>query len=577
MRLMPQSSADSPQGQTPLFAAIWKNCVPGLKTVKRLALIEGLEEDKLTMNQLKRFWQASSVETSGRILSQYAYVAAGMIFILLSSGLIFGWSSLLLVFQAEGVYSELCENSTSPATSKSIISFTASAHYTSMVTGTPVTEVKTCDAQVLRFDLVFLLGLLAVFLPSPLHGWIMDRFGARVLNALASCLIIIGCILFAFGYHTTKLDLLIPALMFTSSGGMGLMLSLFTFARIVPLYLSIILAFYNVGFDSSPLVFYVYVKLYQNFGITPRSFFLCYLVLPILSLCMSFFWPRGVGEPEDPSVKQAIDSIDLDLPESGDSQSTSDDSVVALETHHETSSSNLDLETDKSSEVVVEPSSELGPTNLYPLPFIEQVKTLESILLCIFHINCSFWMSTYMGSVQARLKGIESDISKVDRYTEIFGLVLSLAFLTAPIVGYSIHKLKLLKALFVCITLAIVWNLAQFLPFEAQIATFILFAVVRAWYYSIIFNLVTHIFGWSNVGKLWGVYNAISGIITFGFYGVSWAVIHWFNGSYFIPSVVSTCTFSASLLFAFYLQRRKTNFEKSFANATSLDSVSEAA
>lgn len=525
------------------------------------------------ISKAKNFCLSASVSTTGRFFLQLLYVSAAMLFILTSSGLIFGWSSLLLVFQAEGVFSDLCTtNSTETSTAMSFVSYVSRAHYSSLATEAPSAAFEICDAQSLRFDLVYLLGLLALFLCSPIHGWILDRFGSRTLTIIASALLATGTLILAFGFRTL---LLIPGMICMASGGMGMMLALLPFSCIIPAYTSIVLAFYNVGFDSSPIVYYIFVKLYQGTGISPRNFFLGYLAIPILACIMAVFWPQGVGDPPDDAVSEVSDPNGLELTTAGEHEAHSDNVTVDLDAVTTNNTSEVAAANEEKTITSDEITSELGPVDLFPLPFKLQVQTMESVWLGVFHINCSFWLATYMGSVQARLKGMEDDVVKVDSYTETFGLILSLAFLTAPFIGYAIHKLKILKSLFVCITLGVVWNFAQFLPFKAQIATFIMFAIVRAWYYAIIFNMLTQLFGWRNVGMLWGVFNATAGIFTFGFYGVSWAVVHYLNGSYFIPSIFSTIFFAANFLFAFYLKRRKDNYESKLADTNSLPNGSD--
>lgn len=531
-----------------------------------------------------------SIDTSNRPWLQYFYTFLAFLLVLSMSGIVYGWSSLLLVLEDEGVYSELCtSNSTASVASTAADSLPlwskmvrSTLRRDSLAIQTNATSTTTCAARSLRFDLVFLMGVLAVFIFSPFHGWTMDTLGARILTMIAACAMLCGLIMFSFGYHTQKLDLLAPSLMFIAAGGMGILMAMFSMARIMPKYISIILALLNVGFDSSPIVFYIYVKIYQAHpSVSPRIFFLAYCAIPILALLLSVFWPKGVGEPKPSSTKPSDDeSASKRHNEDADALAISVemDSINDTEANGPTtangnaSSQKKDIE--DISEVEAETNaehtetSELGPTNLFRLSFKEQFKTKESLFFCLFHITFSFWLSSYMGSVQPRLKAIQPLTTEVDAkietFTETFGLVLSLAFLSAPFIGYAIYRLKLLKAIFVCVALAIAWSLAQFLPtINLQVVTFILFAVLRAWYYSVIFNTITHIFGWDNAGTLWGVYNVFAGVITLGFYGVSWAVINLWHGSYTIPNLAAVATLIASLLFPMFLAQKKKAYEAS--------------
>lgn len=484
-----------------------------------------------------------------------------------------------------------------------------------------------CPEQALRFDLVFLAGLLAVFIPTPLLGWVLDTFGARICSALSAVLVLCGYILFAFGYETTKLDLLAPALGLVACGGMGLTTSLFALAKILSKYTTFVFALYSIAFDSSPIVFYIYVKLYQSFGITPRLFFLVLTVFPLLILLLCIFWPKGYGEPIEkhhhenpesspqhelelseipldgaPSPKQSgsgsisashesSDGVQVPLEKGVDLEDEAprlvfdeegDDAIFTHPSHvaetvcEEHEQHHAKEEVLEANAAQHEETSEFGSTALFHMPFTQQARTREFIFLGLFHFVFTYWLSTYMGSIQSRLKGIDPTNNspelkeKIESFTETFGLVLSLAFLSAPVVGYALYRLKLLRSIWVCNALAILWCLEQFLPsINLQLITFVTFAILRAWYYSIIFNIITQLFGWANVGKIWGTYSAISGFISFSFYGVSWAVVNVLHDSYLIPNLITLALFLLTTLFGLFLTNRKRAYDASL----SLDSA----
>jgi LAT3 family solute carrier family 43 protein 3 len=410
----------------------------------------------------------------------------------------------------------------------------------------------------------------------------MDNRGARLTNAVSSTAISLGLIVFAFGYHTRQLDLLIPSLILVAGGGSGVLLCILTLGQIRTEYISIVLSLYNVAFDSSPIVFYVYVKLYKAFGVTPKQFFLFYSIIPILCILLSLFWPKGIGAPKkakssddsDPDKTLELESVETEqTTDTSSNGSNGDSSQVRLDEIESKTPSEVEIASEEQSQ-----GSELGSKILFDFPFKVQLFTKESIYLCIFHTTFSFWLSTYMGSIQSRLTAISPGpefVPKIESYSETFGLVLSLAFVASPFIGYSIYKLKLVNSLFVCITLAIVWSAWKFVPsIDLQLVAFVLFAIVRAWYYSIIFNIVTQLFGWTNVGKLWGVYSVIAGISSLGFYGVSWSVVNLWHGSYVFPNIVETIMIVGSLSFAIFVKRRKQAFDSSIGApgiSTSLD------
>lgn len=514
--------------------------------------------------------ERAKIDVSGYPSLRYFYITLGFVLLLTMSGLFFGWSSIVLIFQQEGVYSELCNNS-----SPSAPAIGPSGPAPPVTNGSNVAPVfddtTMCKAQELRFNLVFNVGLLGMFMFSPFYGYIVDAYGSRASTSIASALTAAGFMCVAFGYHTATLDLLIPGFLLISGGGYGSVISLMPLGKLLPNYVPIVLSLYNIAFDSSPLIFYLYVKVYQVHRITPHVFFLAFLILPLISLVLSIFWPRGYGEPasskttKDSSSSNTLDEIELENTAKHESE------------HHDSEQVTLDLDAAPSdaktidSEQPIEETSELGPTNLFHVPFKKQLFSIESIGCCAFHVNYTFWLSSFMGSIQPRLSALDPThgadpaiTEKIVSYTETFGLVLSLIFLVAPLIGWSIYRLKMVNSVFVHVGLAMAWSISKLVPsLEFQIVTFVIFAIVRAWYYSIIYNIVTQLFGWGNVGKIWGIYAVISGCFSFIFYGVSWCVVNFWNGSYLIPNIIELLMITASMSFAVFLWIRKRNWENS--------------
>ena len=105
----------------------------------------------------------------------YIILAVCLLECLLFGGTIFGWSSLVYVLQADGIYTHLCEphgdNSTDSPLNGSNINSNGS-----MVDG--------CDPQARQFSLAFTIGLVGLGLASFPAGAIFDRFGLLTTRLL---------------------------------------------------------------------------------------------------------------------------------------------------------------------------------------------------------------------------------------------------------------------------------------------------------------------------------------------------------------------------------------------------------
>lgn len=100
-------------------------------------------------------------------LTLFTVIATVQIF--LTSGLIFGYSSILAVFKRMKFYHSLCDTNATLPLNKSI----------------EVSELQTCNERDRALNLLFVVGLmLHTFFKFPL-GVLVDRVGAQICQILA--------------------------------------------------------------------------------------------------------------------------------------------------------------------------------------------------------------------------------------------------------------------------------------------------------------------------------------------------------------------------------------------------------
>ena len=111
---------------------------------------------------------------------RWLLVALAFIEVLTGTGIMFGWSAISLALTRDGVYSELCSNST-----------------TTLVNQTVPTNAGVCDAQALRLNVVY--GVAASSFPLSMFFWgpAIDRWGARGVRIGSLAFFISGSLLFA--------------------------------------------------------------------------------------------------------------------------------------------------------------------------------------------------------------------------------------------------------------------------------------------------------------------------------------------------------------------------------------------
>ena len=102
----------------------------------------------------------------------------------LISGIGFGWGSMSIFLEKEGVYSAEC---------------TVSKLMHSILSTTPSTESRACEDQAADIQLLFTIGLFFYAIFSLPTGYIIDKWGCAITMLIGNITIIIGMVLYAIG------------------------------------------------------------------------------------------------------------------------------------------------------------------------------------------------------------------------------------------------------------------------------------------------------------------------------------------------------------------------------------------
>lgn len=187
----------------------------------------------------------------------------GIMQTLLTSGIIFGWASLLPILRESGI-----------------------------------------DYTAERFSLVFTSGAVGNYMTTLIFGTILDNFGPKYTGVIASILFSIGLGLCSIvhNYHCFAIGFFIIGF-----AGPGLQMPTLHLANLFPsntggtgaLYMSAQAA----AFDGGTAVFAVVRLMYQLTGFSASSFFLLYNVVPAWCLLTAIYaWPHEILET--PSITQ---------------------------------------------------------------------------------------------------------------------------------------------------------------------------------------------------------------------------------------------------------------------------------
>ena len=196
--------------------------------------------------------------------SRAVVLAFGATQITLYAGAIYGWPSLRLLLQDDGMYAD-----------------------------------QTDKDRALSFALVFAVGSAFAQAARLPIGFFLDLVSPRASSSLALFCTSLGAVLFALS--DPDRDLLIPALSFIGFGGAGIQLSVQPLARLVPGHESVVVLISSGLFNLSTLMFLLFYFAADGTSVTRAQLFWAYAALALLFLALVVVLPPP-NEPEKASV-----------------------------------------------------------------------------------------------------------------------------------------------------------------------------------------------------------------------------------------------------------------------------------
>jgi len=417
--------------------------------------------------------------------------------LLFFAGIVFGWPSLQYVLEREGYFSYLCVNSTNELENLT------------EETNLPI----RCAEQQANFNLIFTLTLTSFYgLSFPL-GYLLDRYGTWIFRSFCSVLYTVGIVLLTVSSPSTSV-LLYPAFIFLGISGLGLLMSNFQIANFAQSYRGMVITLMNGLRGSSVLVFFL-VKKGFDAGADLKLLLqiLCWITLYQWVRTFIFMPRKAIPFPLKKSTLEygykewicfkkrqiAEHFVPVSLFVVGASEKVADKIVEMRKNQNEKETSFKDC--------------------------------LKTFLFWtnVFHISVvSLRLNVVFGTLQAWLRSFvhPDDISKL---TDDFGIFLLFGGLVAPINGIlfdslvkifstrtKTKKAVTLKACFISMivtsTLATLLSvmMALFIPY----GVFVFQLLTRSFVYGGSVTFISTNFPSQHIGKLFGLTNFISGMIS---------------------------------------------------------------
>ncbi|CAI8497481.1 unnamed protein product [Hanseniaspora opuntiae] len=404
----------------------------------------------------------SKIYTNKQKLTQ---VICAIVWCLLGSGVIFGFASIKPILIKEGIYSSLC----------------------SPEDGLPFG--KACDNQDLKLNKLFSYGAAMTNLTSLIVGSLLDSYGPKFCGYIGCCLITLGSIILSYNQPLYQyFDSYIVGYVTLAVGGPFVFISCFQLANTFPKYSGTILALISGAFDTSSAVFLFYRLAYEHgfSNINLHVFFNYYLVVPLfIFICQWKIMPTHSYKNNGSESKE--DTL-------GDIQKLA---IEGLDGNGELPVGSI--------------ASRTGATE--DLENMDGADEIDALL-----DNQSVISSkTLSNRRKSKIEIItEQQLYKKSKgINDIFDIALPLGGVIAiPLIGLLLDNINTLYVLYILFFTSITVGVLGLVKnsFIASTVGIILLTMYRPFYYTVVSDYCSKVFGFETFGTVYGLLMTLAGL-----------------------------------------------------------------
>lgn len=438
-----------------------------------------------------------------------AQLVCASLWCLFAAGIVFGFAAFKTILIDEGIYSGLCHRDEASETT-----------------------VTPCIEQDLKLNLLFTIAAAVTNVIALPVGWILDYYGPRICGIVGALWLMAASFTFKWSKQLESyIDPYMTGYTLLAIGGPFVFISCFQLANSFPQRSGTILALISGSFDSSSALFLFYRLVYQRWNHKPHlsEFFSIYLIVPIFIIfCQLAIMPHHSYKNRGAVAKLTTEGLDENghLLEGDDGSAITSDvgerqSLLAQDAmeqeqdrlSHHTGRRKSVLETYVEAKLEHKTGGAFGILHGYSLN--AQLRSPLFYLMVIFATVCMLRINYFVATIRSQEEYLLGDSRLAAQMNAIFDVALPLGgVLSIPFTGLILDHLDTLSTLILVLVTSVAIGVLGLVPhsFATNLIGILLLVLFRPFYYTVISDYVSKIFGFDNFGTVYGALISISGM-----------------------------------------------------------------
>ncbi|CAB4252682.1 similar to Saccharomyces cerevisiae YMR221C Putative protein of unknown function [Maudiozyma barnettii] len=429
-------------------------------------------------------------------------IVCACIWCLLASGIIFGFAALKPVLIQEGVYADLCPSEYSK------------------------NHDEPCQDQDMKLNSMFTISSALTNMMALPVGYILDRKGPRICGLIGSFTLFTGCLMFTnASILKFYIDPYLLGYMALAIAGPFVFISCFQLANCFPKRSGSILAILTGSFDSSSALFLMYRLVYKTsqnkFSLS--RFFKLYMIVPcFILICQITIMPRSSYKTLGTVAKLGVEELDENGNEIND-ETVTEVGQVTPDNYTEVFNEDQPLLERRKSNLEIVAESRLKESTggifgvLHENTALEQIKSPWFYLMVLFAAIIMVRINYFIATIRAQEEYLLDDKQRSVTLNHIFDILLPIGGVGAvPFIGLILDNTTTINVIKLLVYISALVGLSGVIThsFIINLSGIMLFAVYRPFYYTVVSDYCSKVFGFTTFGTVYGLLTCLCGVFS---------------------------------------------------------------